>query len=230
MVAEGPDTDDAAAVAYRENFDSRRLYLVDPGVKVTDEDDDIVSRPNSGYVAGVIAKSDSERGYWWSPSNRPILGISGTTRPVDYALDDTNSRANHLNENEIATIIRESGWRLWGNRTCSSDAKYAFLSVVRIADALDEALLTSHLWAVDRNITRTYLEDVAAGVNAYLRGLVASGAILGGECVPSPDSNTKTSIAAGQVYFDIDFTPVNPAERITFKRRIHNDYIEEILQ
>ena len=159
-VIEGPSTTDAAATTYRRNFGARRAYLVDPGVKVTDAADETVDRPNSPYVAGVIARSDAERGFWWSPSNRLINGITGTSREIDFALGDPNARANLLNEDEVATIIRQTGYRLWGNRTCSADPKWAFLSVVRIADALNDSLLRAHLWAVDRNITRTYLADV----------------------------------------------------------------------
>ena len=225
---EGPSTTDDAATTYRNDFGSRRAYLVDPEVQVAGADGTPVSAPNSAYVAGVIARSDTERGFWWSPSNREILGIVGTARPIDFALGDPNARANLLNENEVATIIRENGYRLWGNRTCSADAKWAFLSVVRTADILNDSLLRSHLWAVDRNITKTYLEDVAGGVNAYISELVGRGALIGGQCYPS-DLNTAETIAAGKVYFDFDFTPPSPAERVTFRSRLTNDYLEEIL-
>ena len=227
---EGPSMTDDAATTYRGEFSSRRAYLVDPAVKVADPDGGTTPNtvPNSAYVAGVIAKSDAERGFWWSPSNRIILGILGTARPVDFALGDANARANRLNEKEVATIIRERGYRLWGNRTCSSDAKWAFLSVVRTADILSDSLLRSHLWAVDRNITRTYFDDVSEGVNAYIRTLVGLGALLGGVCRPSPELNTKTTIAAGQAYFDIEFTPTPPAERVTFRSRLTNDYLETL--
>ena len=97
---------------------------------------------------------------------------------------------------------------------------------MRIADALDESLLRSHLWAVDRNITRTYLTDVADGVNAYIAELVGLGALLGGRCYPTPDLNTPATYKAGKVYFDFD--PVSPAERITFRSRLVDDYIAEI--
>ena len=225
---EGPSTTDAEATAYRDSFGARRAFLVDPGVKVTDADDETVDRPNSPYVAGVIARSDAERGFWWSPSNRLITGIVGTGREIDFTLGDANARANLLNEQEVATIIRQTGYRLWGNRTCSADPKWAFLSVVRIADALDDSLLRAHLWAVDRNITRTYLTDVAAGVDAYIAELVGLGALLGGRCYPTPDLNTPTTYQDGKVYFDFDFNPVYPAERITFRSRLVDDYIAEI--
>ena len=226
---EGPATTDEAAQLYRDGFGSRRAYVVDPDVLVADADGNPANAPNSAFVAGVIAKSDAQRGFWWSPSNRVILGIVGTGRPIDFALGDSTSRANLLNENEVATIIRERGYRLWGNRTCSADAKYAFLSVVRTADAINDSILRAHLWAVGRGISRTYFDDVTGSVNAYLRELMGLGAILGGKCYVTPELNTKESLAGGRVYFDFDFTPPPPAERVTFRSRLTNDYLEDIL-
>ena len=226
-VIEGPDDDDAAATAYRANFDSRRAYLVDPAVRVA-VGDETATRPNSGYVAGVIARTDARRGFWWSPSNRPINGVAGTTRPIDLELGVEASAANQLNASEVATIVREDGWRLWGNRTCASDPKYAFLSVSRTADLIMDSILRAHLWAVDRNIARTYLKDVSDAVNGYLRELRGLGAILGGTCRPG-DDNTPQRIADGRACFDFDFTPPAPAERVTFRAALVNDYVEEII-
>jgi hypothetical protein len=229
IIADGPDTNDADAQTYAQDFGSKRVYVVDPGVKVLDTDGSFVNEPASARVAGIIAKSDAERGFWWSPSNRQVYGIVGTTRSVDFALGDPNSRANLLNEGNIATIIRQDGFRLWGNRTLSDDPKWAFLSVVRTADMINESLLRAHLWAVDRNITKTYLEDVVEGVNAYLAHLVQIGAILGGQCWADPELNTPDQLEAGKVYFDFDFTPPTPAEHITFRSRLVNDYFEEVI-
>lgn len=224
-VLDGPSTTDAAAIAHRGNIDSRRAYLVDPAVRVGSP---LETRPASGYAAGVIARSDAERGWWWSPSNRPINSVLGTERAVEFELGVEAADANQLNASEVATIIRMNGYRLWGNRTLSSDPKYQFLSVARTADIIQDSLLRAHLWAVDRNITRTYVEDVAQGVNDYLRDLRAAGAILAGECRPS-EVNTPSRIQAGQVCFDIDFTPPVPAERVTFRVAITDDGIEELL-
>lgn len=229
IVADGPDTKDADAIEWAGDFGSRRVYVVDPGVKVLDADASVVTQPASARVAGVIAKSDAERGFWWSPSNREIYGIVGTTRDVAFALGDANARANLLNEANVATIIRQDGYRLWGNRTLSMDPKWAFLSVVRTADMIHESLLRAHLWAVDRNITRTYVQDVVEGVNAYLAHLKATGAILGGTCWADPELNTPANLAAGKVYFDFDFTPPAPAEHVTFRSRLVDDYFEEVV-
>ena len=233
IITDGPNTNDAAAVTLRESISSRRVYIVDPHVLVYDpETGTEVQRPAAARVAGLIAKSDAERGFWWSPSNRPLYGIVGTARAVDFELGDPNSRANRLNANEVATIIREDGFRLWGNRTCSDDPKYAFINVVRTEDIISDSLLRAHLWAVDRCVGKAYLESVTGSVNAYLRSLRSQGAILGGECWVDPEENPPDQIAAGGdgpgVIFDFDFTPCYPAERIRFRSRLVNDYLERI--
>ena len=227
IIADGPNTTDTAAIAASDDFGTPRVYLVDPWVRVF-RGGETVAEPASARVAGLIAKSDQERGFWWSPSNQPINGIVGTARPVDFALGDANSRANLLNEQHVATIIRQDGFRLWGNRTLSSDPKWAFLSVRRTADIINDSLQRAHLWAVDRNITRTYVQDVEEGVNAYLRTLVAQGAILGGRCWADPDLNSPANIAQGKVFFNFDFTPPYPAEHITFRSQLVNDYLQEV--
>ena len=229
VVADGPNRTDVEAIDYREMFASPRLYLVDPWVRVwSTRSNGEVIRPASAPVAGLMAQSDAEHGFWWSPSNQELRGIIGTTRSVDFALGDVNARANILNEHEVATIIQKNGFRLWGNRTCSDDPKWAFLSVRRTADMINESLLRAHLWAVDRNITRTYLEDVLEGVNAYLRHLRTQGAIINGRAWADPDRNTPEDISKGKVTIDFDFTPPYPAEHIIFRSHLVNDYLVEV--
>lgn len=228
IIADGPNTNDADAIAYAGDFGSKRIYVVDPKSKKTGTDGTTITSWSSAHVAGLIAKSDNERGWWWSPSNQNINGITGTARAIDFAMGDTSSRANLLNEKNVNTIIRQDGYRLWGNRTLSSDSKWQFLCVVRTADMIDESLKAAHLWAVDRGITKNYVNDVVEGVNSYLRYLTNIGAILGGQCWADPDLNTADVIKSGKVYFDFDFTPVYPAEHIVFRSHLVDDYIKDI--
>ncbi|MDE0109897.1 MAG: phage tail sheath subtilisin-like domain-containing protein [Bryobacterales bacterium] len=219
----------ADALAYRATQGSRRVMAVDPAVKVLAAGGGTETRPLSGYAAGLTARIDAEVGWWASPSNRELRGIAGASRFVSFGLGDANSEANLLNASQVTTVIRSNGWRLWGNRTCSNDPKWQFLSVVRIADKINEQILRSHMWAVDRNITATYVEDVVENVNAYLRDLKRDGAILGGRCWADPDLNPVSSLAKGRLYLDFDFTPAAPAERITFRSRVVDDYAETVI-
>lgn len=229
IIADGPNTTDAAAITAAGDFGSPRIYLVDPWVKVYDDDGVVVSEPSSARIAGLIAKIDNNKGWWWSPSNQEINGIVGISRPISFKLGDAASRANLLNEQNVATIIYQDGYRLWGNRTLSNDSKWQYLCVRRTADILNDSLQKAHLWAVDRGITKTFLKDVSEGVNEYIRTLITKGALLGGSCWPDPDLNSTSEIAGGKVYFNFDFTPVYPAEHITFNSILTTDYIEEAL-
>ena len=214
--------------SYRDNFGSRRLYLVDPGVKVGTPP---VVEPASARVAGVIARTDAVRGYWWSPSNQLITGVVGTTRPVDFRLGDAASRANMLNENEIATIIRENGYRLWGNRTTSGDHQVGVpqcrahrrrRSTSAILQRAPVGRRPQHHEDLPRRRRRGRQRVPAGARSGRARSSAASaGRILG--------STRRLAIAAGKVTFSFDFTPVNPAERVTFRSTLTNDYLEDLL-
>lgn len=229
IIADGPSTTDSAAIAYRGDFGTRRVFVVDPKISGWNAaTDQYVIEPSSSRVAGLVSRVDNEVGFWQSPSNYEVYGIGGLARPIDYAFGDKNSRANILNENEIATFIRDEGWYLWGNRTCSQEPKFAFFSVSRTADIIDISIAKAHRWAVDKAITRQYFDDVSSSVRAYLRYLRTRGGILGGDCWVDPEFNTPTDISNGNATFSYDFTPVYPAERVTFRSHLVTDYIRNL--
>ena len=202
-----------------------RVYAVYPEVINTHNE----TVPASPYVAGVIARTDNENGFLVSPSNKTINGIIGLSKPIDFALGDSSCRANYLNEKNIATIINQNGYKLWGNRSTTTEGAYKFLCVRRTADIIADSILQSHLWAVDRNIVKNYLTDVTENVNAFLANLKSQGAILAGKCVPNKELNTAANIIEGKVFFDFEFTPAYPAEQLTFRAYLNNDNIETIL-
>ena len=73
VIADGPNTNETDAKTERGNWGSDRLFLVDPAVTVFDNvSAAYVTRPASGYVAGLIAKRGIEKGFWWSPSNQAL--------------------------------------------------------------------------------------------------------------------------------------------------------------
>lgn len=229
VIVAGPNTTDAKAAAYRDTFGSRRVFIVDPYVKAyAGAVPAIVSQDPAARVAGLIARVDHEQGFWKSPSNEEIFGVLGLDRPVDYALGDPNTRANFLNENEVATIIRDEGFRLWGNRTASADPMFAFLCVSRTADLIDLSIQRAHRWACDKGITRGYYEDVVSSVNDYLRDLMQRGAIVGGKCWVDPDFNGPNEVKNGHATFSYDFTPTYPAERVTFRASLTDAYLTSL--
>lgn len=229
-IVDGPNTDDDAAIAYAENFGSKRVYLVDPGVRVWDAAAGAaIDAPASAATAGLFAWTDAEYGFWVSPSNKELVGITGTKRPVEFLDGDATCRANLLNQANIATIIRDGGFRLWGNRTLSSDPKWAFVTRVRTTDMVMDAILYAHKWAVDRGITKTYVKDVTEGLNAFMRDLRNAGCIINFEVYADPELNSASQLEQGKVYWNIRFTDVPPAENPNFRVEVTNQWVAEVL-
>lgn len=229
-IIDGPNTTDEAVMAYAENFGAKRAYLVDPGVQYWDTTADAtVDAPGSAWVAGLFAWTDSEYGFWASPSNKEFVGITGTSRPIEFLDGDETCRANLLNNANITTIIRDDGFRLWGNRTLSSDPKWAFVTRVRTMDIVMDAILYGHKWAVDRSITATYIKDVTEGLQAFMRDLKNQGAIINFEVFADPELNTASQLEQGKVYWNIRFTDVPPAENPNFRVEVTNQWLTEVL-
>ncbi|MBX7274399.1 phage tail sheath family protein [Pseudomonas sp. ERGC3:01] len=229
-IVDGPNTTDEAAMEYAKNFGSKRIYMVDPGVQQFDTvASKTIDSPASAWTAGMFAYTDAEYGFWASPSNKEFVGLTGTTRPIEFLDGDETCRANLLNNANIATIIRDDGYRLWGNRTLSSDAKWAFVTRVRTVDIVMDAILAGHKWAVDRSITKTYISDVTEGLQAFMRDLKNQGAVINFEVYADTELNTASQLEQGKVFWNIRFTDVPPAENPNFRVEVTNQWLTEVL-
>ena len=230
-IVDGPNTTDEAALAYAKKFGSKRVYMVDPGVQQWDTVlSKTVDAPASAFAAGLFAWTDTEYGFWASPSNKELVGITGTSRPIEFLDGDETCRANLLNNANITTIIRDGGYRLWGNRTLSADAKWSFVTRVRTLDIVMDAILAGHKWAVDRSITKTYVKDVTDGLDAFMRDLKNLGAVINFEVYADPVLNTASQLEQGKVYWNIRFTDVPPAENPIFRVEVTNQWLTEVLE
>lgn len=229
ILADGPNTTNAAAIAYREDFGSDRIMVIDPHVLITDG---LVAsaQPSSARAAGLQAKMDKERGFWWSFSNQPIAGVVGVDRPVEFRLNDPNGESNYLNGNEVTTIIHKDGFRFWGLRSTAADPLWAFLSVRRTADMVYESIEQGMIWAMDRPMSKQLIEDIGNSANAYIRNLVARGALLGGSVYLDPELNTPDQLMAGHLYLDIDLEPPAGLERLTIRAHRNAGYYEELIR
>jgi phage tail sheath protein FI len=230
VVSDGPNTNEADAKLDRAKWGSDRLMIIDPAVIVFDiTDGTYVTRPASGYAAGLLAKRDLEKGFWWSPSNQVINGISGTARPISFHLSSSETEANRMNEAEVTTIIRRDGFRLWGNRGAGADAQWAFLSVRRTADVIYESIERAHLWAMDRPMSAQLILDLRDSVQGFGQGLVNQGALLGFNVWLDPELNTEANLKAGKLYLNFDFEPPAPLEHLVFRAERNGTYYDELI-
>ncbi|HAO2825702.1 TPA: phage tail protein, partial [Escherichia coli] len=91
-----------------------RVELLRPRVSVTDDSGQTVFRPYSARAAGLRARIDYEKGWWWSKSNQDVMNITGLEQVDTFILGEQNCTANLLNMENISTIIRHDGFKHWG--------------------------------------------------------------------------------------------------------------------
>ncbi|MCG5047292.1 phage tail sheath subtilisin-like domain-containing protein [Pectobacterium brasiliense] len=213
------------------NTSSDRVRLCYPHVKVYDAQTNAERlEPLSQRAAGLRAKVDLERGFWWSSSNQELLGITGVERQLSAMIDDPNSEVNLLNEQGITTVFNSygSGLRLWGNR-CAAWPTVThmrnFENVRRTGDVINESIRYFSQQYIDMPITQALVDALTESVNGYGRKLIGDGALLGFKCWYDPARNEETELAAGHLLLSYKYTPPPPLERLTFETEITSEYL-----
>ena len=217
-------------VVQRRQSYGMRTELLRPRVQVSNADGQLVYRPYSAFAAGLRARIDFEKGWWWSKSNQDINNILGVEQVDEFILGDENCDANLLNMQNVSTIIRRAGFKHWGNRLCGTNPQWRFESVRRTADVIEDSIQETMLEYVDRPLDRENADDIIGTINAYMRQLIGLGAIFGGRAWLAEELNTAESMAAGVLYINYDFGPKSPTELISLRVRVNNNYaLEEML-
>jgi phage tail sheath protein FI len=229
---DGPGTNYADAVQYRGDYGSQRVSVIDPGVLKWDTENSLyVNKPASAYAAGIQARIDNEKGFWYSFSNEPIQNIGGPGRPVDFMINDRECEANMLNAAQVTTVIHDDGYRFWGVRSTSTDPLWAHLSVRRTADMIYESLEVAERSRMDKPFSLQLLTAIQEDVNEYMRVLKGRGALIGGECWIEGSVNTPQTFANGELTVDYDIEPPALLEKLQFRARrnpnYYTDFIEE---
>jgi phage tail sheath protein FI len=209
--------DVAEAVLYRGGFSARELMLLWPGFVAGGLD--TVAR-----AMGLRARIDNEIGWFKTLSNIGVDGVTGLAKDIFFDINTETNDAALLNAADITTMIRQDGYRFWGNRTTSDEPLFAFESATRTAQVIQDEIAAGLLWAIDKPLNARLIRDITETVNARLRTLVSAGALIGARCWYDPALNPAADLAAGKLVIDYDFTPVAPLESLTLNQRITDRY------
>jgi hypothetical protein len=216
------------------NYSDYRAVICYPHVKVWDTTTNTERLETlSARLAGVIARTDHEKGYWWSPSNQELQGIIGIERQITASVNDPNTEANQLNAAGIVTVFNNfgTGYRVWGNRSSAFPSKtdpLNFINIQRTADIIAESLEYYALQWLDKPV-QVAIDGVLSGVNAFIRTLVGRGALVDGYCYFPKDKNPPSELASGHLTFAYHIMPPPPAERITFLEVIDIDLLKKVV-
>ncbi len=204
------------------NSTSRRLIPCAPWHQAYDHAGTLADYPYSSWVAGITANTDRTEGFWVSPSNHTISGVSDAEYPMNGAgINDESSDANLLNAAGIVTSLKVNGSRrTWGNRSAaypSEEDVRVFIPIQRTQDIIHESLELAKLPFIDKPLVQATIDAIKAVGNAYVSTLIQRGALLeDSEIIYDPADNPSVDLAAGHVKFRLIFMPPTPAERITY--------------
>lgn len=216
------------AVAYRTQFSARELMLHWPDFLAwSTTDNKTITAAATARALGLRAQIDQETGWHKTLSNVAVAGVTGVSKDVFWDLQNTATDSDYLNGNQITTLINHEGYRFWGSRTCSDDALFTFENYTRTAQVLADTMAEAHFWAVDRPMHPSLVRDIVEGINAKFRELTRQGYLLGGECWYDADANAASTLKAGKLFLDYDYTPVPPLEDMTLRQRITDRYLAD---
>lgn len=198
--------DQAAAILYRATYSARELMLIWPNF-TGGFTGDAVAR-----ALGLRARIDEQIGWHKTISNVQVDGVTGIDKDVSFDLLDPSTAAGLLNDADITTLVRTTGFRFWGNRTCSDLPEFAFESAVRTSQALQDICATAILPFVDQPLTIGMVKDLLETMNAEVRQLISEGRIIGANFEYRPEDNSSTALSQGKPKFRFTFTPAAPME------------------
>lgn len=212
--------DIAEASTYRESFSARELMLIWPNTS-PDFAGDAVAR-----ALGLRSQIDEQRGWHESIMNVPIDGVTSVTNPVAFDLLDPSTDAGVLNDAQVTTIIRDTGFRFWGARTTAGEdqSEFSFETAVRTSHALQDIIAQTFRPFMGRPMTVGRIKDLLETANAAFRNLAVQGRIMGAKAFFDADTNTPEQLAAGMPDFRIQYTPVAPMENPTVRLIITDFY------
>ena len=215
-------------VAYRDSFSARELMVIWPNFVAFNVDTaQTETVPAVAVAMGLRAKIDNEIGWHKTLSNVAVNGVTGIDADVTWDLQDPATDAGYLNSNEITTLIQHDGFRFWGSRTCSDDPLFAFENYTRTAQIMADTIAEAHMWAIDKPMHGSLVNDMLEGIKAKQREWTRLGYLMGGDAWYDPELNSKDTLKAGKLYIDYDYTPVPPLEDLTFRQRISDQYLAD---
>ncbi|WP_406350620.1 phage tail sheath family protein [Streptomyces sp. NBC_00658] len=183
------------------------------------------SFPPSGAVAGVFARTDSERGVWKAPAGTEAR-LAGVHSLTVQLTDRENGLLNPLGVNCLRTFPMV-GPLVWGARTLEGsdalDGDWKYVPVRRLALHVEESLQRGLQWVVFEPNDENLWQQIRLSASSYLHTLFRQGAFKGStpreayfvKC--DKDTTTDEDIANGVVNVLVGIAPVRPAEFVIVK-------------
>ncbi|MCB8983628.1 MAG: phage tail sheath subtilisin-like domain-containing protein [Ardenticatenaceae bacterium] len=205
---------------YRGQIDSTHAALYYPWVTTVNPlDGEEINLPPSGFVAGIYARNDVEKGVHKAPANEVVRLAIGFEALLNKAQQDV------LNPEGINCFrfFDGRGYRLWGARTISSDPEWKYVNLRRYFAYLERSIELGTQWVVFENNDHRLWANVRRTVEDFLFNEWKSGRLFGEKpeeayfvrCDRS--TMTQNDLDNGRLICLVGVAPVRPAEFVIFR-------------
>ena len=178
-----------------------------------------------GIVAGVMARTDTQRGVWKAPAglDASLVGTAGLQVNLN---DAENGLLNPLAINCLRSFP-VGGRVVWGSRTLRGADQladeYKYIPVRRLALFIEESLYRGTQWVVFEPNDEPLWAQIRLNVGAFMHNLFHQGAFQGKtrndayfvKC--DRETTTQNDINLGIVNIVVGFAPLKPAEFVVLK-------------
>jgi phage tail sheath protein FI len=188
-----------------------RLKYVDSGLEKT--------IGPSGAIAGLMARTDANRGVWKAPA-----GIeAGIHNILGLSVELTDAENGVLNKKGVNCLrVFPNGIVNWGSRTLDGDddfgSEWKYIPVRRLALNIEESLYRGTRWVVFEPNDEPLWAKIRLNVGAYMMSLFRQGAFQGSSPKEAffvkcdKETTTQDDINKGIVNIRVGFAPLKPAE------------------
>jgi phage tail sheath protein FI len=162
--------------AMRALFDSSHAAFYYPWIKIIDPFTGQENHyPPSGFVAGIYARNDVDRGVYKAPANEVVNLAIGFETLLNKGQQEV------LNPEGVNCFryFEGRGMRLWGARTMSSDPEWKYVNLRRYFAYLERSIDKGTQWAVFEPNGELLWANVRSTVSDFLLNEWQNGALLG---------------------------------------------------
>lgn len=178
-----------------------------------------------GTVAGIFARTDTQRGVWKAPAglDATLVGVPQLTVALT---DNENGELNPLGINCLRSFP-VTGRVVWGARTLRGADQladeYKYIPVRRTALYIEESLYRGLQWVVFEPNDEPLWAQIRLNAGAFMNNLFRQGAFQGRtpreayfvKC--DKETTTQNDINLGVVNIVVGFAPLKPAEFVIIK-------------
>ncbi len=175
--------------------------------------------PPSGFVCGIYARNDVERGVWKAPANEVVRGA------LRFELDINFAQQEMLNPIGVNCLryLSGRGFRVWGARLASSDPEWKYVNVRRYFSYLESSIDRGSQWAVFEPNGERLWANVRQAIADFLYNEWRNGALLGSKTEEAyfvrcdRSTMTQNDLDNGRLVCLIGVAVIKPAEFVIFR-------------